>query len=73
MDQLNPKLNPIEQLSAIFPQSETADVRSHLGKFGITDKLALQKIRTLSGRCFVVNHHPGVRGVGIHLFVLNLF
>jgi len=49
MDQLRPHLTPLELLMDLFPKNHPQLIRRHLGHFGITGDLALQRIQYLSG------------------------
>lgn len=49
MDQLDLSLDSVENLLALYPKTHPQLIRRHLGSFGITGDLALQKVRTLSG------------------------
>jgi ATPase subunit of ABC transporter with duplicated ATPase domains len=42
-------MSALQYLRGRFPDSKEQEVRSHLGSFGITSKLALQHMGTLSG------------------------
>ncbi len=42
-------LTPLGHMMATFPSGKEFDLRSHLGAFGITGRLALQCISALSG------------------------
>eukprot|EP00301_Raphidiophrys_heterophryoidea_P023445 c7334_g1_i2.p1 GENE.c7334_g1_i2~~c7334_g1_i2.p1 ORF type:complete len:626 (-),score=162.02 c7334_g1_i2:120-1997(-) len=48
-DQLNMALNPIDQMMRSYPGTQLADVRAHLGKFGVIGDMQMQAQRTLSG------------------------
>jgi len=48
-DQLDMAFNSIDQIIRKFPGSTVADVRSHLGQFGILGDMQIQTLRTLSG------------------------
>jgi len=49
VDQLNMKKSPLEMFRTEWPSDPPQKIRSHLGSMGITGKLALQPIYTLSG------------------------
>eukprot|EP00727_Mastigamoeba_balamuthi_P007298 m51a1_g3189 putative abc transporter-related protein (703) ;mRNA; f:434579-437069 len=49
VNQLDPDMSAVEYLKTVFPSEAPADLRSHLGKYGITGDTALQTMRTLSG------------------------
>ncbi|KCV67821.1 hypothetical protein H696_05553 [Fonticula alba] len=51
-DLLNLRLSPLELFRQAFPSDPVQQIRSHLGSFGITGKLALQPISSL----FVISH-----------------
>jgi ATP-binding cassette, subfamily F, member 3 len=47
--QLDLSLSPLDYLCKIFPGNKPEVVRAHLGQFGLSGDLALQRIGTLSG------------------------
>ncbi len=47
--QLNLKQTPLEFMMTLFASTPPQELRRHLGRFGVTGDLALQKIATLSG------------------------
>jgi len=47
--QLNLQQTPLEFMKSCFPSSEDPDLRSQLGRFGLSGEKALQPIYTLSG------------------------
>lgn len=49
IDQLNMKKTPLETFKADFPDDPVQKIRSHLGSMGITGKLQLQPVSSLSG------------------------
>jgi ATP-binding cassette subfamily F protein 3 len=49
MNQLDLNLTPLDYLSRLFPGNKPELLRAHLGDFGLSGDLALQKIGTLSG------------------------
>ncbi len=49
VDQLNLKQTPLEFMMTLFASTPPQELRRHLGRFGVTGDLALQKIATLSG------------------------
>jgi ATPase subunit of ABC transporter with duplicated ATPase domains len=49
MQELPADMSALQYLRGRFPDSKEQEVRSHLGSFGITAKLALQPMGTLSG------------------------
>ena len=49
VDQLDMDKTPVEHLQEIDGSISIAELRKHLGRFGIAGNLALQKIKTLSG------------------------
>ena len=42
-------LTPVEAMQRAFPKADPLQLRSHLGSFGVTGDMALQRIYTLSG------------------------
>jgi ATP-binding cassette subfamily F protein 3 len=48
-DQLDLSLNSIDQVIRKYPGSTVAEVRSHLGQFGVLGDMQMQTLRTLSG------------------------
>lgn len=49
VDQLDLNLSPVEYMMAKYPTLSEQDCRAHFGTIGISGKLVLQKIRSLSG------------------------
>lgn len=49
VDQLKLDMTPLELLTYLFPKTHPQTIRRHLGQFGVTGELAVQKIGTLSG------------------------
>eukprot|EP01080_Neovahlkampfia_damariscottae_P000492 gene492-8006_t len=49
VDHLNLQQTPLEYMCTKFPDAGTQQMRSHLGKLGLTQDLAVQPIYTLSG------------------------
>jgi ATP-binding cassette subfamily F protein 3 len=49
VDQLDMDLSPVEYMMAKYPDLSEQDCRAHFGTVGISGKLVLQKIRSLSG------------------------
>jgi ATPase subunit of ABC transporter with duplicated ATPase domains len=49
VDQLDMEKTPVEHLQALGGEQNTAELRKHLGRFGIVGNVALQKIESLSG------------------------
>lgn len=49
VDQLDLNLSPVEYMMAKYPSLTEQDCRAHFGTIGISGKLVLQKIRSLSG------------------------
>jgi len=56
MDQLDLSLSALDYLARLFPGNEAPRLRAHLGRYGVTDQLALQKMRVLSGRSGQAKH-----------------
>eukprot|EP00299_Pterocystis_sp_00344_P017998 c8999_g1_i1.p1 GENE.c8999_g1_i1~~c8999_g1_i1.p1 ORF type:complete len:724 (-),score=195.66 c8999_g1_i1:1799-3970(-) len=48
-DQLDLSLNAVDQIIQKYPGSLVADVRSHLGQFGVNGDMQIQSLKTLSG------------------------
>lgn len=48
-EELNLDESPYDRLREIMPGSKDSDVRAHLGRFGFSGDMAMQKIRNLSG------------------------
>lgn len=49
MDQLNLEKTPLGWFQSLYPNAKPQDLRKHLGSMGITGKLQLQPIYSLSG------------------------
>ncbi len=49
LEQLNPELTPVEYLDSIFKVGSEHTMRQHLGRFGITGNLAMNKIGRFLG------------------------
>lgn len=49
MDQLNYTQTPVQYLLSHFPDYKEADIRRHLGRFGLTGVTHVQPINTISG------------------------
>eukprot|EP00127_Corallochytrium_limacisporum_P002174 Clim_evm68s108 gene=Clim_evmTU68s108 len=49
VEQLNLQKSPLETFQADYPKDPIQKIRAHLGSMGVTGKLALQPIYTLSG------------------------
>ncbi|GAB1219559.1 hypothetical protein ENUP19_0118G0036 [Entamoeba nuttalli] len=49
VDQLNFKVNAIQFFQNKYPEKTVQEIRSHLGRFGITGDSSLQRLDTLSG------------------------